>query len=195
MPKRTLEATVAPQGTANAAQDQVIGKAPFAGRVSAVKIVPEAALTANATNFRTFRVVNKGQNGSGSGSTVVASFATDTPTTDDLAAFDEKAIPLSGTARRTSTSPKGDVLAVDETVAGQVRRRPTRATRSSSRSAAAVQPRRQWRHRPSRDRAQDGARHPSARRDAAKGGRVHTRREPREGLDAAMTALANTTPA
>jgi hypothetical protein len=114
MTKRVLEATVAPQGTANAAQDQVIGEAPYAGRVSSVKIVPEAALTANATNFRTFRVVNKGQ--AGSGSTVVASFATDTPTTDDLVAFDEKAIPLSGTPANLKVA-KGDVLAVDETVA------------------------------------------------------------------------------
>jgi hypothetical protein len=115
MPKRTLEATVAPQGTANAAQDQVIGKAPFAGRVSAVSIIPEAALTANGTNFRTFRVVNKGQNGSGS--TVVATFATDTPATDDLAAFDEKSIPLSGTPANLNVA-KNDVLAVDETIAG-----------------------------------------------------------------------------
>jgi glutamine amidotransferase PdxT len=79
-----------------------------------VKIVPEAALTANATNFRTFRVLNKGQ--SGSGSTVVATFATDTPTTDDLAAFDEKSIPLSGTAANLVVAA-GDVLAADETVA------------------------------------------------------------------------------
>jgi hypothetical protein len=43
MPEAHLEATVAPQGTANAAQDQVIGKAPFAGRVSSVSIIPEAA--------------------------------------------------------------------------------------------------------------------------------------------------------
>jgi hypothetical protein len=113
--KRTIEATIAPQGTANAAQDQVVGKAPYAGRVASVAIIPEAALTANGTNFRTFRVINKGQ--SGSGSTVVASFATDTPTTDDLAAFDEKAIPLSGTPANLNVAA-GDVLAVDETVAG-----------------------------------------------------------------------------
>lgn len=109
-----LQATVPAQGTANAVQDQVIGEAPYAGTVSAVVIVPEAALTAHGTNFRTFRVVNKGQ--AGAGTTVVATFATDTPTTDDLAAFDEKAIPLSGTPANLVVAA-GDVLAADETVA------------------------------------------------------------------------------
>jgi hypothetical protein len=111
---RRLEATIAAPGAANAAQDQVIGEAPFAGTVTKVAIVPEAALTAHASNFRTFRVVNKGQ--AGSGSTVVASFATDTVSTDDLAAFDEKVIPLSAVAGATTVA-EGDVLAVDETVA------------------------------------------------------------------------------
>ncbi len=112
--KRTIEATVPAQGTANAAQDLVIGKAPFAGRVKSVSIIPEAALVANATNFRTFRVVNKGQ--TGVGTTLVASHATDTPTTDDLAAFREKTLVLSGTAANLVVA-KGDVLAADETVA------------------------------------------------------------------------------
>lgn len=108
-----LEATIAAAG-AGAAQDQVVGEAPFAGEVTSVKIVPEAALTAHATNYRTFRLVNKGQ--AGSGTTVVASFATDTVTTDDLAAFDEKALTLSAVADATDVAA-GDVLAVDETVA------------------------------------------------------------------------------
>lgn len=108
-----LEATIPAAGAA-VAQDQVIGEAPYAGEVTEVVIVPEAALTANATNYRTFRVLNKGQ--TGAGSTVVASLATDTPTTDDLAAFDEKSIPLSGTAANLDVA-EGDVLAVDETVA------------------------------------------------------------------------------
>ena len=110
----TLEATIAAQGTANAAQDQVIGEAPFAGEVTEVIIIPEANLTANATNYRTFRVVNKGQDGNGS--TVVASFATDTVTTDDLADFDEKSITLSVVEGATDVA-EGDILAVDETVA------------------------------------------------------------------------------
>lgn len=111
---QVIEATVPAQGTANAAQDQVIAEAPFDGTVTAVVIVPEAALTAHATNFRTFRVVNKGQ--AGAGATVVASFATDTPTTDDLVAFDEKVIPLSGTPANLVVVA-GDVLVADETAA------------------------------------------------------------------------------
>lgn len=112
---RTLEATI-PAATKEAVQDQVIDEAPFAGTVTAVAIVPEANGTANATNFRTFRVVNKGQGGAGT--TVVASLATDTPTTDDLKAFDEKVIPLSGTAADLVVAA-GDVLAADETKAAE----------------------------------------------------------------------------
>lgn len=112
---RTLEATV-PAAAKGAVQDQVIGEVPFAGTVTAVSITPEAALVANGTNYRSFRVLNKG--GAGAGSTVVASLATDTPTTDDLAAFDEKAVPLSGTAANLVVKD-GDVLAVDETIAGE----------------------------------------------------------------------------
>jgi hypothetical protein len=106
-----LEATIPAAGAA-VAQDQVIDRSAIGGTVTSVLMVPEAALTANATNYRTFRVVNKGQNGAGS--TVIASFATDTPTTDDLVAFDEKTVPLVG----TPTVAAGDIIAVDETVTG-----------------------------------------------------------------------------
>jgi hypothetical protein len=112
---RTLEATVPAQGTAGTPQDQAVGEAPFDGSVTSVKIVPEANLTANASNFRTFRLLNKGQDGNGS--TVVATFATDTPTADDLADFDERVIPLSVVAGAANVVA-GDVLAVDETVTG-----------------------------------------------------------------------------
>jgi hypothetical protein len=112
MPK--LEANIPAQGTAGTVQDYVIGEAESGGTVQEVTLVPEAAVTANATNYRTFRVINKGQ--SGAGSTVVASFATDTVTTDDLAAFDEHDVPLSGTAANLVLTA-GDVLVADETVA------------------------------------------------------------------------------
>lgn len=112
--KKTIDADIPAQGTANATQDYVIGEAPHAGTVSEVTIIPEAAVTAHATNYRTFRVVNKGQ--AGAGTTVVASFATDTVTTDDLAAFDEKTVTLSAVAGATTVAA-GDVLVADETVA------------------------------------------------------------------------------
>jgi hypothetical protein len=110
---RSISAEVPAQGTAGTVQDFVIGEAPYAGTVTEVTIIPEAAVTANATNYRTFRVVNKGQ--AGAGTTVVASFATDTVTTDDLAAFDEKALTLSAVAGATTVA-EGDVLVADETI-------------------------------------------------------------------------------
>jgi hypothetical protein len=109
-----LKASIPAQGTAGTVQDYVIGECEHAGKVTSASIVPEAAVTAHATNFRTFRVLNKGQ--SGAGSTVVASFATDTVTTDDLVAFDEKDLSLSGTAANLNVAA-GDVLVADETVA------------------------------------------------------------------------------
>lgn len=110
---RKLEATVPAAGAA-VAQDQVVGEAPFDGTVTEVTIIPEAALTANATNYRTFQLVNKGQDGTGT--TVVATFATDTVTDDDLDAFDEKALTLS-VVEDATTVAEGDVLAAVETVA------------------------------------------------------------------------------
>lgn len=110
----TLKATV-PAATIAATQDQVIGESPVAGTVIGVSFTPEAALTAHGTDYRTFKVVNKGQ--AGAGTTAVATFATDTVTTDDLVAFDEKAIPLSATAADLVVA-EGDILAAVETVAG-----------------------------------------------------------------------------
>lgn len=114
LPKE-FEVTVPAPAAAGTVQDQVICEAPFAGKVTDVSVISEGAVVANGTNYRTLRVVNKGQ--AGAGSTVVASLALDTPTTDDLAAKDEKAIPLSVTAADLVVAA-GDVLIWDETVTG-----------------------------------------------------------------------------
>lgn len=109
-----LETTVPASAAAGTAQDQVVGEAPEAGRVVSVSYTPEANITGAATNFRTFRLVNKGQDGNGS--TLVASlaFSSGAVTADD---FDEKVITLTGvTADRNVAA--GDILAWDETVAG-----------------------------------------------------------------------------
>lgn len=111
---RKLEVTVPAAGAA-VAQDTIIGEVPFDGEVTGVSVISEAGVIADATNYRTLRVVNKGQ--AGAGTTVVASQALDTPTTDDLAAGDEETIALSGVADATDVVA-GDVLAFDETVAG-----------------------------------------------------------------------------
>jgi hypothetical protein len=110
-----LESSVPAQGTAGTTQARAIGEAAHAGTVTSVILIPEGNVTANATNYRTISVLNKGQ--SGSGSTVVATLALDTPTTDDLTAYDEKTVPLSGTAANLVVAA-GDVLAASETVAG-----------------------------------------------------------------------------
>jgi hypothetical protein len=111
---KTIQATVPAQGTAGTAQDQVISEAPFAGTVTAARLIPEAALTADNTNNRIFRVINKGQ--SGSGTTVVATYQSNVAG-GNLVAFDEKPMTLSAVAGATTVAA-GDVLAIDETVAG-----------------------------------------------------------------------------
>jgi hypothetical protein len=110
---RELQATVPAAGAA-VVQDQVIGEAPFDGTVTRVRLVPEAALVADNANKRTIRLLNKGA--AGAGSTVVATYTTDVAS-GGLTAFDEKDVPLSGTAANLVVAA-GDVLAVDETVAG-----------------------------------------------------------------------------
>lgn len=109
-----IQGTVPAVGAA-VTQDQVIAESHVAGEVTSVTFVSEAAVVANGTNFRTLRLINKGQ--AGAGATVIASLALDTPTTDDLAAFDEKSIDLSGTPANRQVAI-GDVLAWDETVTG-----------------------------------------------------------------------------
>lgn len=110
---RKLEATI-PAAIAATPQDQVVGEAPFAGTVTSVSFTPEANVVGTATNYRTFRLVNKGADGNGA--TVVASLAFDSGavTADD---FDEKAITLSVVANATTVA-EGDILAWDETVTG-----------------------------------------------------------------------------
>lgn len=110
---RTLEATV-PAATAAVAQDQVIGEAPFAGAVSGVTFTPETNVVGQATNFRTFRVVNRGQDGNGNVEVASLAFSAGSVTADD---FDERTIPLSGTQANLNVA-EGDILAWDETVAG-----------------------------------------------------------------------------
>lgn len=107
---RTLEETV-PAAAATAAQDTVVGEAPFAGTVTSVTLTPEAGITGAATNFRTYRLVNRGTGGAGT--TVVASLAFDAATVT-AAAYDERELPLTANA----AVAEGDILVLDEVVAG-----------------------------------------------------------------------------
>lgn len=75
------------------------------GVVTAVRYLPNANYTGAATNYRSFQVRNKGA--AGSGTTVVAQL--DGIGGVNLAAFDESAITLSGTAANLVVND-GDVL-------------------------------------------------------------------------------------
>lgn len=109
-----FQATIPASADAATGQDQTVAEAHVAGTVTSVTFTPEAAVTAHASNYRTYKLVNKGQ--AGAGTTAIATFATDTVTTDDLAAFDEKTIPLSSTAADLVVAA-GDILVWVETTA------------------------------------------------------------------------------
>lgn len=109
---RTIK-TVIPALGAAVAGDQVISEAPFAATVTSASLTPEAAITGDNTNTRTFTVVNKGA--AGAGTTVAATLAFTAGVNG--VAFDERAFTLSVVAN-TTTVAEGDILAVVETVAG-----------------------------------------------------------------------------
>jgi hypothetical protein len=98
-----LEVTVPGQATAGTDDAWNVAEADFAGTVTAVSYTPEAAITGDATNNRTFKLINKGL--TGVGTTVVASLTS----TATLAADDETAITLSATAADLVVAA-GDVL-------------------------------------------------------------------------------------
>lgn len=108
---KTVEATI-PAATIAANTDQAVTEAPFDATVTKVALVPEAAVTGDNTNTRTFTLVNKGQ--AGAGTTVVATLALTTGV--NLVAFDEKLFTLSAVAGATSVVA-GDVLQVNEVIA------------------------------------------------------------------------------
>jgi hypothetical protein len=94
-----------PAAATAVSDDSVIAQSPFAGTVSAVQYVPEAAITGAATNNRTVSLVNKGA--AGSASTVVATltFASGTNAT----ANNEVSLTLSSTAADLVVA-EGDTL-------------------------------------------------------------------------------------
>lgn len=90
-----------------------LGNAEFDGTVTAVSFIPDAAVVANDTAYRTYSLVNKGQ--AGAGATSMASSSTKTSGgggTGNLTAFDAVSIALSGTAANLAFAA-GDVLALN----------------------------------------------------------------------------------
>lgn len=103
--QRIREETVPAVGTAGNDDDTVIGQAQFAGTVTKVEYVPEAAITGAATNNRTVSLVNKGQAGSGTTTIATLTFGNGT----NAAANNEVALTLSGTASDLAVAA-GDTL-------------------------------------------------------------------------------------
>ena len=102
------------QGTAATTESFEVGEAQQDFTVTEVSILPNAALTADATNNRTFTLQNRGSGGSGT--TVIATLVTDVAG-GNWVAHDEKLMTLSGTAANLNVA-QNDVLAVIETVGG-----------------------------------------------------------------------------
>jgi hypothetical protein len=108
------EADHAAQATAATTESFVIGEAQINATATEVSIVPNAALTADATNNRTFTVTNTGQ--AGAGVVAVATLITNVAG-GNWVAFDEKLMTMSGTAANLVINA-GDVLSCVETVGG-----------------------------------------------------------------------------
>ena len=95
------------QATAGTDSSFAAGPVPHRGTVSSVTFTPNAAITGANTNTRAIRVRNRGA--AGAGTTVVAELQFDSGV--NATAFDEKVVPLSGTAANLNVA-EGDVLEV-----------------------------------------------------------------------------------
>lgn len=102
--------------TAATVSEEVVFRAPHDLKLTAVRWIPKTAVVGHATNYITLSVVNKGDDGTGT--TVMALHAfDDAGTVDDIAAYDEHAIDLSGTAANI-LADAGDVISVEKEVGG-----------------------------------------------------------------------------
>jgi hypothetical protein len=104
-----LIAHIPGQATAGTADEFVVGVAPFKGKVVRVDWIPKAAVTANATNFFTLNVRNRGQvDGTGATNVAARSYAA----TNSVAWVRETAT-LNATAANRNVAA-GDVLTVEK---------------------------------------------------------------------------------
>lgn len=91
----------------------ILGKVPFAGAVSAVGFVPNAAIAGQDTNTRRVAITNRGSAGLGTTETAFLQFNSGV----NGVAFDEKAITLHTTLANRDVAA-GDVLTIDSTTPG-----------------------------------------------------------------------------
>lgn len=107
----TIRVSVPSTGNAASTGGAALGTVPFDATVTAVKFVPAAGVTGDATNKATVTLTNRGQ--AGAGSTAVAALTT----TADMTAWSASAITVSATAANLLLTA-GDNLSWDKTVAG-----------------------------------------------------------------------------
>jgi hypothetical protein len=84
----------------------IVGRAPFAGTVTAASYTPEANITGNDAESRAFTVVNKGADGNGTTVVATRDMATGVAATD----FNEDALTLSVVEGALDVA-EGDILA------------------------------------------------------------------------------------
>jgi hypothetical protein len=97
----TIDEDVNAAATA-ATEATVLGRAPFAGTITAVRYSPEGTITGVNTNTRRVRLFNRGQDGNGNVAVADLQFNSGTNADD----FDERTIPITGSA----VVAEGDVL-------------------------------------------------------------------------------------
>lgn len=91
----------------------IAGKAPFAGTITAVGFIPNAAITGQDTNTRRLAVTNRGSAGAGTDEAAFLQFNSGV----NAVQYDEKAITLHSTAANRVVAA-GDVLTIDSTTPG-----------------------------------------------------------------------------
>lgn len=108
-----IRAAVPAVSTAGNDASHVLGEVKNSGTVVSVAYIPDALITGVATNNRRLRLINKGQDGTGT--TIVAELQFTNGT--NAAAFDSKAVALSVAAGNLAVAA-GDVLAFESTHIG-----------------------------------------------------------------------------
>jgi hypothetical protein len=110
---RDYTVTVQATTTAEATRDDVVARAPFAGTVAAVTVVPDAAITGVDTNSKTLSVINKGSTGAGTTVAATKAFVSGV----NAPAFDETSLTVT-TDTTSKTVAEGDVLALSQIKVG-----------------------------------------------------------------------------
>jgi hypothetical protein len=106
-----IMAAIAGQATAATPDEFAIGVAPFRGKVVRVDWIPAAAITANATNFFTLNVRNRGADGLGATNIAARSYAA-----TNSVAFAREAATLNATPANLRVAA-GDAITVEKVVA------------------------------------------------------------------------------